>query len=167
MGLAREKPYPSIAVKEILGRANVGRSTFYAHFRDKDDLLESGIREILQSIDGVPPSGSRVEHVVVFSLPILTHIDEHRRVGGATMKRDGRLAMHAHLRHVLTNWIAEASAPSSHEPASPVPTDLLGHYVAATFVLVLNWWIDKEPRLTPREVDARFRALVLPVLTAH
>jgi hypothetical protein len=29
IGLAREKPYPSIAVKEILDRANVGRSTFY------------------------------------------------------------------------------------------------------------------------------------------
>jgi AcrR family transcriptional regulator len=45
IGLAREKPYPSIAVKEILDRANVGRSTFYPHFRDKDDLLESGIHE--------------------------------------------------------------------------------------------------------------------------
>jgi AcrR family transcriptional regulator len=50
MGLAREKPYPSIAVKEILHRANVGRSTFYTHFRDKDDLLESGIHEILRSL---------------------------------------------------------------------------------------------------------------------
>src|SRR3712207_8649655 len=33
--LAREKPHPSIAVKEILDRANVGRSTFYTHFRDR------------------------------------------------------------------------------------------------------------------------------------
>src|SRR5262245_49469875 len=54
MGLAREKPYPSIAVKEILDRANVGRSTFYTHFRDKDELLHSGIYEMLRSIRALP-----------------------------------------------------------------------------------------------------------------
>ena len=54
IGLAREKPYDSIAVKEILDRANVGRSTFYAHFRDKKDLLESGIHEMLRSVHGRP-----------------------------------------------------------------------------------------------------------------
>jgi len=37
--LIREKPYDAIVVKEILDRANVGRSTFYTHFRDKDELL--------------------------------------------------------------------------------------------------------------------------------
>jgi AcrR family transcriptional regulator len=48
MGLAREKPCPSIAVKEIPDRATVGRSTFYTHFRNKDDRLETGIHEILR-----------------------------------------------------------------------------------------------------------------------
>jgi AcrR family transcriptional regulator len=45
--LIAEKPYDSIVVKEILDRANVGSSTFYIHFRDKDDLLVSGIQEML------------------------------------------------------------------------------------------------------------------------
>jgi AcrR family transcriptional regulator len=76
IGLAREKPYPSIAVKEILERANVGRSTFYTHFRDKDDLLEDGIHEVLQSIHARPCSGSTLERVLAFSLPLLP---AHRR----------------------------------------------------------------------------------------
>jgi AcrR family transcriptional regulator len=166
IGLAREKPYPSIAVKEILERANVGRSTFYTHFRDKDDLLESGIRDILRSTYGDPRSGSPFERVVAFSLPLLTHIDEHRRSAGATMRRNGRVVMHARLQHVLTNLITEKlSNVRSRQPASQLPTDLLGQHVAATFVLVLNWWVDNDARLTPAEVDARFRALVLPILT--
>jgi AcrR family transcriptional regulator len=53
IGLAREKPYSAIAVKEILNRADVGKSTFYMHFRDKDDSLESGIHEVLHSARGV------------------------------------------------------------------------------------------------------------------
>src|SRR5262245_53483333 len=59
IGLAIEKPYPSIAVKEILDRANVGRSTFYTHFRDKDDLLESGIHEVLLSMHDGPARSTR------------------------------------------------------------------------------------------------------------
>jgi AcrR family transcriptional regulator len=166
IGLAREKPYPSIAVKEILGRANVGRSTFYTHFRNKDDLLESGIRDILPSTDGHPRSGSPFEHVVAFSLPLLTHIDEHRRAAGATMRRNGRLAMHTHLQRVLANLIAEElSNVRRRKPASQLPTDLLAKHVAATFVLVLNWWVDSDMQVTPVEVDSHFRALVQPILT--
>ncbi|HEX2460424.1 MAG TPA: TetR/AcrR family transcriptional regulator [Vicinamibacterales bacterium] len=166
IGLAREKPYPAIAVKEILDRANVGRSTFYTHFRHKDDLLESGIRDILQSIYGDSRLGNPVERVVAFSLPLLTHIDEHRRIGGATMRRDGRLAMHAHLQHVLTNLLADELCKVRRHTASQLATDLLAKHVAGTFVLVLNWWVDNDGRLTPVEVDARFRALVLPILAA-
>ncbi|MEU7139651.1 TetR family transcriptional regulator [Nocardia sp. NPDC046473] len=37
--LMLERGYDRISVRDILHRADVGRSTFYAHFRDKDDLL--------------------------------------------------------------------------------------------------------------------------------
>src|SRR6516162_4720007 len=52
MSLILEKKYESITVQEILDRADVGRSTFYAHFRDKDELLVSGfenVRSLLES----------------------------------------------------------------------------------------------------------------------
>jgi AcrR family transcriptional regulator len=139
IGLAREKPYPSIAVKEILDRANVGRSTFYTHFRDKDDLLESGIHEILRSIQFQPRSGSTLERVVAFSLPLLTHIEEHRRAGGPKMKGEDRVVMHAHMQEVLTSLIADELAmtlPGKSE--IEMPTRLVAQHVASTFVLVLT-----------------------------
>src|SRR5688572_21995012 len=47
--LVAEKGYEAVTIREILDRANVGRSTFYAHFQDKDQLLHS-ILEGLQAL---------------------------------------------------------------------------------------------------------------------
>lgn len=168
LGLAREKPYDSIAVKEVLDRATVGRSTFYAHFSGKDDLLESGIREMLRTTHGRPRSGDLLEHLVAFSLPILESIDQHRRANGQMMSRKGRLAMHAHLQNILTSLVADdlvTSMPSGRSSLQ-LPADLIARHLASTFVLILNWWIESQNVLTPQEVDARFRALVLPSLAA-
>lgn len=163
--LAREKPYPSIAVKEILDRANVARSTFYTHFRDKDDLLETGIREALPSIHDQPHRGCGVEGIVAFSLPLLKHIDGHRRAAGPQMRREGRLVMHEHMEHVLTTWIAEELALTiAGSRTVQIPIDLVARHVASAFVVVLDWWVDSEPSLTPEHVDVCFRDLVVPAL---
>jgi len=166
MGLAREKPYASIAVKEILDRANVGRSTFYTHFRDKDELLESGIYEMLRSLRARPRTGSLSDRLVAFSLPILEHIADHRRATAAQITREGRAVMHEHLQGVLKTLIAdELETATSFGQAEPqISRDLVARHVASTFVLVLDWWLERDVALTAVEIDARFRALVLPTL---
>ena len=154
-------------MKDILDRANVGRSTFYTHFRDKHDLLESGIHEILRSIHGQPRAGSALERVVAFSLPLLKHIDEHRRSAGPKMTPEGRAIMHEHMQEVLTSLITdELAVVVPGRPKAQIPTALAARHVASTFVLVLNWWVENDETLSPAEVDARFRALVMPILTA-
>src|SRR5262245_31455267 len=107
--LIREKPYDSIVVKEILDRANVGRPTFYTHFRDKDDLLVSSIHDMLGSIHAVdlPASAKRSERVIRFSLPVFEHIHRHRHTGAAKMGTRGRAILHEHLQQVLAELIAD------------------------------------------------------------
>ena len=65
VSLIHEKSYNAIAVKEILDRANVGRSTFYTHFRDKDELLVSGIHEMMRSLHsaGLPSPAKGYEKI--------------------------------------------------------------------------------------------------------
>ncbi|WP_410875391.1 TetR/AcrR family transcriptional regulator [Nocardia sp. A7] len=43
-----ERGYDKVTVSDIIGRADVGRSTFYAHYRDKDDLLLVSCTEFLR-----------------------------------------------------------------------------------------------------------------------
>jgi AcrR family transcriptional regulator len=164
IGLAREKPYPAIAVKEILDRANVGRSTFYTHFGGKDDLLESGINEVLELARGASGRYSAVERPLSFSLPLLRHIDEHRHAPGPQMKREGRLVMHTRLGEILRDWLAADLARMSPISANRMPIDLVAQHIATTFVLVLNWWVDNSPASSPEAIDAQFRRLIAPSL---
>ena len=158
--LIREKPYDEIVVQEILDRADVGRSTFYMHFRDKDELLASGIRNMLGSMPAppeVPSAGKRPEQLLGFSLPTLEHIHRHLRVGAARMGARGRAVVHEHLRRVVAARIADdvrRIAPGRRRPAGSVPPDLLVPFVAATFILVLNWWVESRSPLPPSDVDA-------------
>ena len=46
MALIVEKGYETVTVQDILDRADVGRSTFYAHYRDKDELLLSSFEHL-------------------------------------------------------------------------------------------------------------------------
>src|ERR1035438_4682376 len=48
IGLMQEKPFETLTVQQVLARAGVGRSTFYSHYRDKDDLFLSDLEEFLE-----------------------------------------------------------------------------------------------------------------------
>jgi AcrR family transcriptional regulator len=170
--LIREKPYDSIAVQEILDRANVGRSTFYTHFRDKDELLVSGIHDLLNSVypAATQSAENRCEAIIRFSLPVFEHIHGHLRAGARRMGPTGRAAVHQHLQRVLAELITEdikRHLRPRRETTSSVPLDLLVQHVASTFILVLHWWLDTRSPLPPREIDKTFRALILPSLSAN
>ena len=171
VSLIHEKSYDSIAVKEILDRANVGRSAFYAHFHDKHALLASGIHQMLR--DGSPrplPSGAkRFRNLIWFSLPVFEDVNPFRHTGGPLMGREDRTIVHEHLRQVLIDTIADAvkaCVPCWNPGTGKVPQELLAEYVAATFILVLNWWVESKSTLSPREADDVFLSMVLPTLTA-
>src|SRR5437868_2648447 len=48
--LMQEKPFGAITVQDVLDRANISRSTFYVHYRDKDDLFLSDVDEFLEAM---------------------------------------------------------------------------------------------------------------------
>jgi AcrR family transcriptional regulator len=166
--LIHEKSYDSIAVREILERANVGRSAFYAHFPDKEALLVAGIRHTVSELPArpLPPAADRFAPFVGFSHGLFEHIDSVRRTGTAMKSKKGRAIVHHHLRRVLLERVAEALRRKALTREGRVPPDLLAEYVVGTFLLVLNWWVESRSALSARDADDVFLSLVLPALAA-
>lgn len=167
--LLHQKTYEKIAVQDILDRANVGRSTFYTHFRDKDDLLVEGLRDIIRSLETAKLSTSAKwpERLLWFSLPIFEHVEERRRASNLKIGPHGRTVLHRQLQRILVEAIArqvKQCTPATRKSFGQIPPELLVEHIASTFTLVLNWWVEQKESFSPKEVDLLFRSLILPAL---
>ena len=166
--LIHERDYDSIVIKEILDRANVGRSAFYMHFRDKDELLVHTFHDILGTVrSSRPASGdSQHERLLWFSLPVFEHLDRLRHIGELKLGPKGRAVLHGHLQNALAVLITEDVEKHflASRKAGQIPLDLLVRYIDSTFILVLNWWVENKCPLPPKAVDGLFRSLVMPTL---
>ena len=111
-----ERSFVSVTITDITRRAGVNRATFYAHFQDKDDLLEWTLREKCRRVLGAalpasqPPSPEAWQHLVRCILDFFA--DMPCRCPQAARQWNGIVvnAMHEELDCLLDNWLSEEAA---------------------------------------------------------
>ncbi|TPG47742.1 TetR/AcrR family transcriptional regulator [Rhodanobacter glycinis] len=161
--LIHEKSYDAIVVKEILARANVARSTFYAHFDGKEELLLSSIRYVLAAArDQLSELSDPVDQLLYFSLPVLQHIEARRQQAPADAPRSGHRQVHRRLERLLLERVEADIRRSSLDRA--MPPELVAKHLVTTFLGVIDWWLHRRPAPSACEADDAYRALVEPVL---
>jgi AcrR family transcriptional regulator len=174
MSLILEKKYESITVQEILDRADVGRSTFYMHFRDKDELLFNGfhyLEEFLESAQRVSTSvpGKSYERIIRFSLPMFEHAQEYRRVNRALLGSNAEAVVRRRIHSILAGIVSrevKLELQSRKRGNGPVSPELLSHFLVSTFVSVLAWWLNSKNPVSAKEIDIAYRHLILPCLAS-
>jgi len=173
MSLVLEKKYDSITIQEILDRADIGRSTFYAHFKGKDELLISGIHELRGTLESAIQSerspSKHHEAVVGVSLAMFQHASEYREVYHALLNTQGWPIFRQRLEEMVDEIIrreCKAEIQRVKEADSDVPVDLFVSYLTAAYFSVLTWWLGRRSRLTPLQINEIFRSLVLPTVDA-
>ena len=80
VALIQERPIDDVTVQEVLDRAAVGRSTFYLHFRDKDDLLLSQLEKFLEMMSTALSIRKEESHRVVPVAELFAHIGSQKKL---------------------------------------------------------------------------------------
>lgn len=162
VALMLEKNYDAITVNDILARANIGRSTFYTHFYDKDDLLAGNIERLISSLGPRRPAPDRPQGFD--SAALFEHIHAHRALFKALARGSGlAVALKASERSMVAAIESSLAGRAAAEPPA-VPLPALARYLAATFITLLRWWLDNDLPYAPAELEAMYQALVTPGL---
>ncbi len=155
LALLREKGYGRITVQELTERADVARSTFYAHFDSKDDLLFDGFDRWLLELGRVPsgeappPPGSGFR----FSLPLLRHAAGHRRLFRALFGPTGSPRAARRFHDLLVQVVLRELPDGGGEDRL---REARAHAVAGAFMATVAWWFEAGGALDPEEVDRAF-----------
>ena len=159
--LIMEKPYNKITVQEIIDRANVGRSTFYSHFTDKDDLLRSGMNHLRFDIrEGF--SEETGNNVLISVRHIFEHVAANYRPYRALMSNTGlqgmRRAGDESISKAFVEHLEHARQHANLEfPAPPV---ILAQFLSGALHSLIFWWLQEQMPYTPAEMDEMFGKII-------
>lgn len=158
--LIAEKGYAATTVEDICEAADIGRSTFYAHFADKEDLTKRTIREHLRTMQSatIDRQAGPEAHGFAFSRPMFEHAQAFHAVRRALIGDAGE-AMHEEFRVWLTETVRREIV--ARDQTRTVSLEFTVHFVVGAFLGVLSWWLDKGAAHSVGEVEAMFQRLVL------
>jgi AcrR family transcriptional regulator len=160
VGLILEKGYDAVTVTDIIERADIGRSTFYAHFTDKHDVLDDSIRELGAFVRTHRDAGGG--QLFGFSLAMFEHVHEQRHVLRALLGRGGGTAIQTRISQLLSDLLREELATLTTGEPPAVSIELIVTGVVGAYLALLSRWVDETEPHTPRDMDRAFRRLVLP-----
>ena len=97
LDLILEKGYERVTVQDILDRANVGRSTFYTHYENKELLLRDGPRNLGLSLFGgsdKPAARPETDGRRMGFRPLFQHVSQNLQLAKAMVgKNSGNIML--------------------------------------------------------------------------
>jgi AcrR family transcriptional regulator len=159
--LIREKPIDDVTVQEVLDRASVGRSTFYLHFRDKNDLLLSQLEKFLETMSTALSIRKEESHRVLPVAELFAHIGDQKRIYRA-LADSGRLNYFFDLAQGYFARGIEQRLRESLRCSNLLHHELgvRSYALAASLLALLKWWLDRGAKELPRSMDELFHRMV-------
>jgi AcrR family transcriptional regulator len=175
--LMKAKTYDAISIDEITERANVGRATFYLHYKDKEDLLLEEFSEMAnekaQTLSEIPfsawlPSQEDTDSLKQMSpapplLMVFQHIYDNSELYRILMKSERSSRIVERIRKISTEAIVRFVETKLKTDPIPifleVPIDLLAAFFSGALLSSVDWWLDEKMQHTPAEMTYMFQSL--------
>jgi AcrR family transcriptional regulator len=182
--LMRDKSIDQITVQQVLQQAAVGRSTFYLHYRDKDDLLldlmENGMEMWSNGLSKAKEKSHRLVPVEEFFAHAASAMQFYRAlIDSGRIHSFFDLAQGCFARGIARRLREIAPQnPATPNPATPnsaIPNlrpknavsasqagrelDARSHAIAGNLLSLLKWWLDRGAKESPRAMDQLFHQI--------
>lgn len=160
--LILEEGYEEISIQDITEKANLGRATFYLHFKDKEELLLSVMSQLIEDfLEQVPQITQAQWHlrdtktiVKLFEFAA-EHYDLYRILtigsGGITAARE----LQTRIADNIETFIQAELDDNNAEPA--VPTDFIANHFAGSLLATIYWWLDHDLPYTADEMAIMYQ----------
>lgn len=150
-----------ITIQEITDHANVSRTTFYLHFRDKDDLMITTMTEVYNGLVELWTSGTIPEEEA--EIMEFTHVARNAAFYRVMLGERGSPAflkrIHDYLAQVVRDHTFKIIFPEGI--TFPMDVDALTNYLAGAEIGIIRWWLDSGMKQTPREMADMFASICI------
>jgi AcrR family transcriptional regulator len=138
--LVQTRRYDDIKVSDIIRRANISRSTFYEHFRGKDDLLSSSIAGPFARLARCAMPGPEKHEL----LELLEHFWANRASARALLQTPLRRKIAAVLVAQIERLLK--SRTNAMTGSAMIPQRLLAIQIAEVLLAPISAWLTGESR---------------------
>ncbi len=154
--LALEKRYDSISIRDITDRANVSYSTFFRHFREKDDLLiellRSVVIELERLIEHNPDKSREAEGLLIFQ-----HIAANQAFFRVLFSSQGTSRIVQDIQETIAADMLR-TIPFAHQQI--VPPEIIANHAVATIMALVRWWLDHNMPYSVEEMSVIYSKLI-------
>lgn len=163
--LIKNKGYANLKVDDILKEAHISRSTFYAHFKSKNDVLSSFCDQLFEHVFAFhqkKEASHDFSKAQTDSRHIMTHlaihIYEEKELISAILKSTGKSIFTSRFSK-LSSTIMESCVFNHELYKEGVPIKLQSLQLTDSFVSIICHWVEMDAIVSPETIVDYFYRL--------
>lgn len=158
VSLILKKGYEAVTIQDIIDEANVGRSTFYAHFESKEQLLFNSNSDLSQALlEAMNPKSDRgIDFLLLYK-----HAKENSQVAQAMLGEKGGDLILSHVKDVIGLKVGRFQKGKGHGGKNQqLKNSFDSKALASALVSYLTSWLNADMPFSPEEMAEKSEELV-------